>query len=418
MRVKQEVFMPLIHRPGEAQVDFGYAQAKIFGVLRKAGFFVMVLPYSDVFFVMAFERECTESYWKAHTQAFESFGVVPTRISYDNSTVLLSKILGPRDRKLTDGFLQLQSHYLFREHFCRVRRANEKGLVEGVVKFTRLNFFVPVPQVRDLDELNGKLAEMCQKDLQRRLRGKTGTKAERLKEDEASFLPLPPVPFDAYRKQPTRANSLSLVRFDDDDYSVPVSYAHHEILIKGYVDRVVLCNKDRVVAEHRRSWGKEGIFFDYRHYLPLLERKPGSMDYARPPGGSENVCFYTATNLVAQLVECREEKRLQRLHKQLQKLHLLVIDELGYVPFSKAGAELLFEVISRAYEHHSLMVTTNLAFEEWAEIFGSERLTGALLDRLTHRCHILEANGESYRLQQARKRSNSKPSTRQDSKQE
>ena len=330
----------------------------------------------------------------------------------------MSKVLGPQDRKLTDGFLQLQSHYLFREHFCRVRRANEKGLVEGVVKFTRLNFFVPVPQVRDLDELNGKLAEMCQKDLQRRLRGKTGTKAERFKEDKASFLPLPPVPFDACRKQPTRANSLSLVRFDDDDYSVPVSYAYHEILIKGYVDRVVLCNKDRVVAEHRRSWGKEGIFFDYRHYLPLLERKPGSMDYARPPGGSGNVCFYTATNLVTQLVECREGKRLQRLHKQLQRLHLLVIDELGYVPFSKAGVELLFEVISRAYEHHSLRVTTNFAFEEWAEIFGSERLTGALLDRLTHRCHILEANGESYRLQQARKRSNSKPSTRQDSKQE
>ena len=91
---------------------------------------------------------------------------------------------------------------------------------------------------------------------------------------------------------------------------------------------------------------------------------------------------------------------------------------VGYVPFSKAGAELLFEVISRAYEHHSLMVTTNLAFEEWTEIFGSERLTGALLDRLTHRCHILEANGESYRLRQARKRSNWKSSTRQDSKQE
>jgi DNA replication protein DnaC len=131
-----------------------------------------------------------------------------------------------------------------------------------------------------------------------------------------------------------------------------------------------------------------------------------------------NVRFYTATDLVTQLVECREEKRLQRFHKQLQKLHLLVIDELGYVPFSKVGAELLFEVISRAYEHHSLMVTTNLAFEEWTEVFGSERLTGALLDRLTHRCHILEANGESYRLRQARKRSNSKPSVRQDSKRE
>jgi DNA replication protein DnaC len=129
---------------------------------------------------------------------------------------------------------------------------------------------------------------------------------------------------------------------------------------------------------------------------------------------ARSIRFYTAMDLVTQLVECREEKRLQRLHKQLPRLHLLVIDELGYVPFSKAGTELLFEVISRAYEHHSLMLATNLAFEEWTEIFGSERLTGPLLDRLTHRCHILEANGESYRLRQARKRSNWKPSPRQD----
>jgi hypothetical protein len=75
---------------------------------------------------------------------------------------------------------------------------------------------------------------------------------------------------------------LSLVRFDDNDYSVPVDYAHHEILIKGYVDRVVLCHREKVVAEHKRSWGKEGVFFDYLHYLPLLERKPGSLDHARP----------------------------------------------------------------------------------------------------------------------------------------
>jgi DNA replication protein DnaC len=127
------------------------------------------------------------------------------------------------------------------------------------------------------------------------------------------------------------------------------------------------------------------------------------------------VRFHTATDLVTQLVECREERRLQRLQKQLQRLDLLVIDELGYVPFSKAGAELLFDVISQAYEHHSLMVSTNLAFEEWTEIFGSERLTGALLDRLTHRCHILEANGESYRLRQASKRSKHNTSTQQDS---
>jgi DNA replication protein DnaC len=109
-----------------------------------------------------------------------------------------------------------------------------------------------------------------------------------------------------------------------------------------------------------------------------------------------NVRFHTATDLVTQLVECREEKRRQRLLNQLQRFHLLVIDELGCAPFSKAGAELLFEVIGRAYEHQSLMLTTNFALEEWTKIFGSGRLTGALLDRSTHQCHILEANGESY----------------------
>ena len=281
-RVKREVFMPLVHRPGEAQVDFGYAVAKVAGILRKVAFFVMTLPYSDAFFVMVFERECTESYWEGHARAFEFFGGVPHRISYDNSKVLVSKIIGSYERKLTDGFLKLQSHYLFREHFCRVRRANEKGVVEGMVKFVRLNFLVPRPEVGDLQELNEQLVELCREDMKRRLRGKTGSKAELLREDQTAFLDLPVVPFDACKKQPTRANSLSLVRFDDNDYSVPVDYAHHEILIKGYVDRVVLCHRQKVVAEHTRSWGKEGVFFDYLHYLPLLERKPGSLDHARP----------------------------------------------------------------------------------------------------------------------------------------
>ena len=231
---------------------------------------------------MAFERECTESYWEGHVRAFEFFGGVPNRISYDNSKVMVSKIIGAHERKLTDGFLKLQSHYLFKEHFCRVARPNEKGVVEGVVKFARLNFLVPVPQVKDLDELNALLRDKCCQDLERRLRGKSGTKAELLEEDRAAFLPLPATAFDACRKQPTRANSLSLVRFDDNDYSVPVAYAHHEILIKGYVDRVVLCHQHKVVAEHRRSWSKEGIFFDPRHYLPLLERKPGALNYALP----------------------------------------------------------------------------------------------------------------------------------------
>ena len=116
------------------------------------------------------------------------------------------------------------------------------------------------------------------------------------------------------------------------------------------------------------------------------------------------VRFFTATALVTQLLKRRQDRELERLHKQLDRLELIVLDELGYVPFAKAGAELLFDVVGRAYERTSLMLTTNLPFEEWTEIMGSERLTGALLDRLTHRVHIIEANGPSYRLGEAKQR--------------
>ena len=115
-----------------------------------------------------------------------------------------------------------------------------------------------------------------------------------------------------------------------------------------------------------------------------------------------SVGFTTAASLVHELVEARDERRLLNLQKKLARLKLLIIDELGFVPLSKTGAELLFEVFSQRYERGSVLVTTNLPFDEWTEVFGSERLTGALLDRLTHRVHILEMNGESYRLKQSR----------------
>ena len=111
-----------------------------------------------------------------------------------------------------------------------------------------------------------------------------------------------------------------------------------------------------------------------------------------------SVGFTTAAALVHELMEARDEKRLLRLQKQLLSYRLLIIDELGFVPLSKTGAELLFEVFSQRYERGSVLLTSNLPFDEWTEVFGSERLTGALLDRLTHHVHILEMNGDSYRL--------------------
>lgn len=278
----QEVFLPLSHPPGEAQVDFGEATIRLAGQETKVALFVMTLPYSGAIFIQAFPRECTETFLEGHRRAFEYFGGVPRRISYDNSAIAVIEVLKGRERKLTKEFLRLQSHYLFQEHFCLVRRANEKGHVERLLGFARRKFLVPVPQVDSLETLNQQLLAGCQTDLAERTRGKPVPKRDLLREDQAAFLPLPPQPFEARRIEDGTASSESLVRFDTNDYSVPVRYAHRKLIVVATVEEVRLVYQDRLVARHRRCWDRERTFFEPVHYLALLERKPGGFDHARP----------------------------------------------------------------------------------------------------------------------------------------
>ena len=278
----REVFLPLSHPPGEAQVDFGEATIKLDGVETKVALFVMTLPYSGAIFIQAFPRECTETFLEGHRRAFESFGGVPRRISYDNSAIAVIEVMSGRERKLTKEFLRLQSHYLFQEHFCLVRRPNEKGHVERLIGFARRNFLVPVPQVDSLESLNEQLHQRCRDDLAERTRGKPAPKQELLIEDQAAFLPLPRQMFEARRIEPASADSQSLVHFDTNSYSVPVKYAHRQLTVVATVAEVRLVYEDRVVARHRRCWLKEQYLFEPVHYLALLERKPGGFDHARP----------------------------------------------------------------------------------------------------------------------------------------
>lgn len=288
-----EVFVPLAHRPGEAQVDFGEAEIVLDGQPTTVALFVMTLPYSDAIFVCAFPRECTEAFLEGHVRAFAFFGGVPRRISYDNSKIAVAKITGGRDRKLTDAFLQLKSHHLFESHFCLVRRPNEKGHVETLIGYARRNFLVPIPVVHGgLEPLNTELANRCLDDLRRRLRGKPVAKVELLEEERTALLPLPAEAFVAARVEHPGVDSLSLVRFDTNDYSVPTAYAHHRVSAIGTVDTIRFVVGDQVVATHRRRWGRAEVFYDPVHYLAVLERKPGALDFAAPLEGWElPVCF-------------------------------------------------------------------------------------------------------------------------------
>jgi transposase len=288
-----EVFVPLAHPPGEAQVDFGQAEVTLDGQAVTVALFVMTLPYSDATFVCAFPRECTEAFLEGHARAFAFFGGVPRRISYDNSKIAVARVVGSRERKVTDAFLKLKSHHLFEDHFCLVRRPNEKGHVETLIGYARRSFLVPVPVVNGgLEPLNAHLERRCREDRTRRLWGKPAAKDALLDEERSSLLPLPSEAFVAARVEPRCVDSLSLVSFDANQYSVPTEFAHHPVTVIASVDALRIVSGDRVAATHRRCWGREQVLYDPVHYLAVLERKPGALDFAAPLRGWElPVCF-------------------------------------------------------------------------------------------------------------------------------
>jgi len=274
--------MALTQDPGHAQYDFGEATVIIAGVLCKAALSVMTLPYSDAWHMSAYPRECTETFHAGHVAAFAFFGGVPIRTSYDNSKIAVIRVTGPNERELTKEFLRLRSHHLFESHFCRVARGNEKGHVEGLVGYGRRNTLVPVPEFESWAALNEYLEACCYADLFRRVRGNAEMKIERLEADRAALRPIPAEAFESRRIEQTKSNSLSLVRFDCNDYSVPTKYAHHDVTAIGGIEEVTLVVGADVVATHPRVWTKEVITYDPIHYLALLQTKPGSLDYAKP----------------------------------------------------------------------------------------------------------------------------------------
>ncbi len=284
-RRHREMFVPLVHPPGHAQVDFGEAVVVVGGVEQKCHFLAMDLPHSDAPFVMIFPQETTEAFCLGHAEAFAWFGGVPQSILYDNTSIAVARILETGERIRTQVFGQLLSHYLFRDRFARVGKGNDKGNVEGLVKYIQRTILTPIPQAPDWESLNLQARERCLQRRDERVRGSDGTIGERLVADVAAFLPLPAVPFDCCRLVPGRVSSQSLVRFRTNDYSVPVAFGHRAVLVKAYVHVVVICHGAEVIARHVRSYERDTMVFDPLHYLPLIEQKVGSLDQAAPLAG-------------------------------------------------------------------------------------------------------------------------------------
>jgi transposase len=322
----KEVFVPLAHPPGDAQADFGEALVVIGGVEQKAHFLCVDLPHSDDAFVVAFPAENTESFCEGHNQAFAYFGGVPRSILYDNTKIAVKEITGDGERRPTEEFSKLQSHYLFEAKFGRPGKGNDKGMVEGLVGYARRNFLVPVPRAASWEELNAHLAEQCRKRRERKLWGHTETIGERFERDGEKLLPLPAAPYEACERRSTRASSQALVRYETNDYSVPVAYGHQRVLVKAFVWEVVIACGSEVIARHRRSYGREEMIFDPLHYLALLEQKTNALDQAAPLQGWELPAQFSE---LRRQMEARLGKRGRR--EYVQVLRLLETFTLGEV---------------------------------------------------------------------------------------
>jgi len=285
MQRAREMFVPLSHRPGHAQADFGQADGYIAGKKVRFHYLCVDLPHSDGCFVKAYPAETAEAFCDGHVAAFEFFGGMPQSILYDNTRLAVARIVKGGQRLRSHMFAELQSHYLFNDRFGRPGKGNDKGKVEGLVGYARRNFMTPLPVAESFAALNARFLDACVKRRAAVLRGHTTTIAERMQADLAAFKDLPAAPYDACHKVATRVSSLSLVRYRNNDYSVPTRYGHQEILAKGYVDRVEIACRGETIATHVRSYDKADFVYNPLHYLALLEHKSKALDQAAPLDG-------------------------------------------------------------------------------------------------------------------------------------
>jgi transposase len=279
----EDMAIPLEFDPGtDAQCDWGEALVYMGDELTKVQVFAMKLCYSGKPFVMTFPTQRQEAFFEGHRHAFDWYGGVPPRISYDNLTTAVRKVLQGHNRNEQEAFIAFRSHYLFESHFATPGRPREQGRVESLVGYVRRNYFVPVPRVKSYQELNQLLLERLLADEDRKSPGGRMTIKEGFEREKGLLLPLPKYPYRCCVSIPVRPNRLSLVNFDGNRYSVPVEYGLSHLMLHAYAWRVDIACADRVIATHERCYSKGEDIMKVEHYLPLLLKRPGAFPYAKP----------------------------------------------------------------------------------------------------------------------------------------
>lgn len=281
--VPPQADIPLEYDAGDAiQIDWGEATIYLDNKKTKISFFCGRLCYSCDIFVQAFFSQNLESFLEAQQRMFDYFKGVPNRLIFDNAKVAVSEGFGLHARA-TKGYKAFAAHYAFKTDFCNIASGNEKGLVENLVGFARRNFMVPVPRVKNLAELNEKLISDCLNyRATHKVDSRSATVREAYEEEWYYLKQIPSYRYDTSRKGTPIVGDYSTVRFDKNDYSVPVRFLRKEVTVKGYANEVHIFHEGELIATFDRIYGSGKTEYRLEHYIDLLERKPRAVFQAKP----------------------------------------------------------------------------------------------------------------------------------------
>lgn len=275
--------LPLVHRPGEAQVDFGEADYLLEGTLVHGFYLSVSFPYSNAGFLQVVPGENTECLFEALIAIFLFIGGIPVRLWVDNASTMVRQILGGGERALTDRFRRFQEHFGFAVAFCNPSAGHEKGSVENKVGYHRRNFLVPVPSFQDLEAFNLELLQRCAEDHQRAHYRKERLIAELFAEDQGKLLSLPRIPFDPTRYESCLADAYGMIGLEGGRhrYSTSPRYAGERVQVKITAQWVEILDESlRSVVKHRRLYGSSRQeSMDWLPYLSQLSRRPGALKY-------------------------------------------------------------------------------------------------------------------------------------------
>lgn len=281
--VHPQADIPLEYDPGDAiQIDWGECTVYLNGIKQKLYSFCGRLCYSCDIFVQLFYTQNLESFLEAQQRMFDYFGGVTNRLIFDNAKVAVKEGFG-KHAIATDGYAAFAAHYAFQTDFCNIASGNEKGLVENLVGYSRRNFMVPVPKAKSLEELNAKIIEDCLNYRKtHKVQSRTISVNEAYHEERMYLHSVPVYRYDTSRTATPEVGDYSTVRFEKNNYSVPVRYLRRTVTVKGYADKVLIMYNGKLIATHDRLFGSGKTSYRLEHYIDLLERKPRSVFQAKP----------------------------------------------------------------------------------------------------------------------------------------